>query len=97
MFSNRHSSFHFILISCALVIGVATSSAPTGVLGKDPRRNEAARKSRPAASAIDVTATSSVRAFERSTCFQSRRKLWVEDDGWIVRRVTTCESARPSK
>ena len=23
-------------------------------------------------------------------CSQSRRRLWVEGEGWIVRRVTTC-------
>lgn len=23
-------------------------------------------------------------------CAQSRRRLWVEGEGWIVRRVTTC-------
>lgn len=23
-------------------------------------------------------------------CFQSRKKLWVEGEGWIVRRVSTC-------
>jgi hypothetical protein len=25
-----------------------------------------------------------------SNCSQSRRRLWVEGEGWIVRRVTTC-------
>ena len=25
-----------------------------------------------------------------ANCNQSRRRLWVESEGWIVRRVTTC-------
>ena len=24
------------------------------------------------------------------SCFTARRKLWVDGEGWIVRRVTTC-------
>ena len=25
-----------------------------------------------------------------ANCAQSRRRLWVEGEGWVVRRVTTC-------
>lgn len=27
---------------------------------------------------------------EAANCSRSRRRLWVEGEGWIVRRVTTC-------
>ena len=27
---------------------------------------------------------------ERTDCLRSRKKLFVEGEGWIVRRVTTC-------
>ncbi|WP_335645539.1 hypothetical protein [Methylobacterium durans] len=27
---------------------------------------------------------------DTANCSRSRRRLWVEGEGWIVRRVTTC-------
>jgi hypothetical protein len=27
---------------------------------------------------------------ETANCSRSRRRLWVEGEGWIVRRITTC-------
>ena len=27
---------------------------------------------------------------DATTCSRARRRLWVEGEGWIVRRVTTC-------
>jgi hypothetical protein len=27
---------------------------------------------------------------DAANCSRSRRRLWVEGEGWIVRRVTTC-------
>ena len=27
---------------------------------------------------------------EAGSCTRARRKLWVEGEGWVVRRVTTC-------
>ena len=29
-------------------------------------------------------------AAPEEACFQTRKKLWVEGEGWIVRRVATC-------
>jgi hypothetical protein len=29
-------------------------------------------------------------AEEDANCTKSRKRLWVEGEGWVVRRVTTC-------
>ena len=41
------------------------------------------------ADAAEPGATGSV-AKDEESCFTARRKLWVDGEGWIVRRVTTC-------
>ena len=38
----------------------------------------------------DPQTTSSVGTAEEANCMKSRKRLWVEDEGWVVRRVTTC-------
>ncbi|MGH1572763.1 hypothetical protein ACRAWG_21450 [Methylobacterium sp. P31] len=27
---------------------------------------------------------------EDATCSRARRRLWIEGEGWVVRRITTC-------
>ena len=62
----------------------ASSSAPT---------TKAASSSLAAATPADVKdpqTTSSVSTAEDDKCLRSRKRLWVEGEGWVVRRVTTC-------
>ena len=40
--------------------------------------------------AEDATGSVAKSAEEEPGCQKSRRKLWVEGEGWIIRRVTTC-------
>ena len=44
------------------------------------------------AAAQDPQATSSVDRAEEVEpgCLRARKRLWVEGEGWVVRRVTTC-------
>src|SRR5690349_13944540 len=77
------------LLGCALLIGSAASTAPASPL-REPK-GVATRMPKRADTARDVTTTSSLRGADRSECFKARRKLWVEEDGWVVRRVTVCE------
>lgn len=44
------------------------------------------------ASAPAITPVAAVTETEDDTanCSRTRRRLWVEGEGWIVRRVTTC-------
>jgi hypothetical protein len=44
----------------------------------------------PAAKEPDITGSVEKAPNLEPTCSQSRRRLWVEAEGWIVRRVTTC-------
>jgi hypothetical protein len=37
-----------------------------------------------------VAGTEKVAAELQPNCAQSRKRLWVEGEGWVVRRVTTC-------
>jgi hypothetical protein len=40
----------------------------------------------------DAPTTGSIKAAEEDDagCYRTRRKLWVDGEGWIVRRVTLC-------
>ncbi|HEX8663302.1 MAG TPA: hypothetical protein VF744_04660 [Beijerinckiaceae bacterium] len=38
----------------------------------------------------EPAATGSTAKDGEESCFTARRKLWVDGEGWIVRRVTTC-------
>jgi hypothetical protein len=68
-----------------------------GVLGALVATAALAGPAAPAAKAVE--ATGSVKqaaavvdepAAEASNCSKARRRLWVEGEGWIVRRITTC-------
>lgn len=59
-----------------------------------PVSHEAAKPAKVGSTAVaakDPDTTGSLRADDlASNCSRSRKKLWVEDEGWIVRQVTTC-------
>ena len=42
------------------------------------------------AAAEDATGSIAKSVEKETDCQKSRRKLWVEGEGWIVRRVATC-------
>jgi len=37
-----------------------------------------------------VHVAASVDRDDDATCSRSRRRLWIEGEGWVVRRITTC-------
>ena len=43
----------------------------------------------------EVTVTSSVKPTVPVACYAGRRKMWLESEGWIVRRVMTCDPEPP--
>jgi len=45
----------------------------------------------------EVTVLSSVKPTVPAACYASRRKMWLESEGWIVRRVMTCDPEAPPK
>lgn len=42
------------------------------------------------ASPVRPAAASAGEAEEDTNCSRTRRRLWIEGEGWIVRRITTC-------
>ncbi len=42
------------------------------------------------ASTVRPVAASVGEAEEDTNCSRTRRRLWIEGEGWIVRRITTC-------
>jgi hypothetical protein len=50
-----------------------------------------------AIAAENATGSVAKSAEEDSDCRNFRRKLWIEGEGWIVRRLTTCHRPRPTR
>jgi hypothetical protein len=75
----------------ALVLGVVLAATPrTSALAAPADTRQAGRTQTAAAAAVDTTGSVAKPAEEEPGCQKARRKLWVEGEGWIVRRVTTC-------
>jgi hypothetical protein len=76
----------------ALILGVVLAATPlTTALAAPPEARPAGRTHTVAAAAtVDATGSVAKPAEEEPNCQKSRRKLFVEGEGWIVRRVTTC-------
>lgn len=78
------------------ILSVFTGAGLSGAAAAAPAGHSAAAKPAKEAvtsvSAKDVETTSSVQATTGSDayCDISRKRLFVEGEGWIVRRVTTC-------
>ncbi len=63
---------------CGASLALAAPAA-----AQEPARTAMGRSITPVAA---VTETDE----DTTTCSRSRRRLWVDGEGWIVRRVTTC-------
>jgi hypothetical protein len=86
------------LAACAAFLFSAAGSG----LGPAEAASSSTRATKPAAAlattagaartaAQEPQATSSVEtAADADNCLRSRKRLWVEGEGWVVRRVTTC-------
>ncbi|MBZ6075515.1 hypothetical protein [Microvirga puerhi] len=84
------------LVAAGIVAGLSLASLPAHASPlKSPAPHHAVAKSvnvhSTTMAARDPEATSSIRMDDdKPNCNRSRKKLWVEDEGWIVRQVTTC-------
>jgi hypothetical protein len=65
--------------AAALLLATATAQAAT-----DPVETKVADAS-PQAHAI-----AGVDRDDEASCSRARRRLWIEGEGWVVRRITTC-------
>jgi hypothetical protein len=80
------------LATVFLVAGGSVSQAKPQKAEKSPKAAFTAMQSgggKPA-EGLDAATTAAIGKGEDGSCFTARKKLWVEDEGWIVRRVTTC-------
>jgi len=76
------------LMTPAQAAHIGSHSPAQGVSQSD---KISARKGSTTVAAKDVETVGSIQSSEGApNCNRSRKKLWVEDQGWIVRQVTTC-------
>ena len=78
----------------ALILGVVLAATPlTAALAAPSEARQAAGRTQTAAAAaaaVDATGSVAKPTEEEPNCQKARRKMFVEGEGWIVRRVTTC-------
>jgi hypothetical protein len=95
--TKRFSTAGLTTASLALLLGSAIAFAP--VISADaapqprPRERSAATARAKVADAGTVPATTGSVASpieEEPACSRPRRRLWVEGEGWVVRRVAVC-------
>ena len=95
--TKRFSTAGLTTASLALLLGSAIAFVP--VISADaapkprPREVSAATARAKVADAGAVPATTgsvASPAAEEEHCSRPRRRLWVEGEGWVVRRITVC-------
>jgi hypothetical protein len=92
-----HRFSHAGLRTRALLFGSLLLVAPLGSAEAAAAQGERARSAavvKPTKLAeAEAAATSSLtksEAEEEQTCNRPRRRLWVEGEGWVVRRISAC-------
>ena len=78
------------LATVFLVAGGSVSQAKPQKAEKSPKAAFTAMQSGKPAEGLDAATTAAIGKDEDGSCFTARKKLWVDGEGWIVRRVTTC-------
>jgi hypothetical protein len=83
------------LLAClSLVMGMVLTALPAEAahnLGRDERAIESATNIKTNVAMKDTDTSDSIEASDDGlSCSQSRKRLFVEGEGWIVRKVTTC-------
>lgn len=73
----------FTLAAAGVLLSLASAEArPTRTASAEPAATEAPSAIRPVA----VTTP----AEPQQACGRARRRLWLEGEGWVVRKVPTC-------
>jgi hypothetical protein len=80
-----------ILVGAGLALASLPAQAAPGI-STDKQSDKPAKEKMTAVAAKDPETTSSIQSGENedANCARSRQRLFVEGEGWIVRRVTTC-------
>ncbi|GJD48538.1 hypothetical protein OPKNFCMD_1260 [Methylobacterium crusticola] len=81
-----------LLALLALAAGLTLAGGAQNPAAAAPAVDKAPAKTSGRAPARDVTTTASATAEDAddANCTTSRKRLWLDGEGWIVRRVTTC-------
>jgi hypothetical protein len=81
-----------ILFLSSAGLGVSPAEATSSTArAKVPAASLASAEASPVnAKGPETTGSVEAAAEEEPNCMKSRRRLWVEGEGWVVRRVTTC-------
>ena len=69
------------------VAGVAGAALLFATLSAQAANGPAETKIAEDGSQVHATA---VERDDDATCSRARRRLWIEGEGWVVRRITTC-------
>jgi hypothetical protein len=93
-FANPISVFAGVVVGAGLLLAPAVAAPASGSKRTD-RPVQAAptayTSTKAPVSTDEPAATSSIATPQLDAgCQKSRRRLWVESEGWVVRRVTTC-------
>jgi len=87
--SGCSRAFASALFAAGLVLAaLPVQAAQTTPSGRPDTR--AGQEKVTALAAKDPETTSSVQSSGEANCARTRQRLFVEGEGWIVRRVTTC-------
>lgn len=81
--------FASCVVAAGLTLGALQAQAAPATPG-DRGDAKVTREKVTALAAKDPETTSSIQSDADANCSRSRKRLWVEGEGWIVRRVTTC-------
>jgi hypothetical protein len=90
----RQGSVLGFMALAGLAMGLAVAPAPAQASNAGAAAHQGVKSPKEAmgktAVAADVDTTSSIQSGSEGACSTARRRLFVEGEGWIVRRVTTC-------
>ncbi len=83
-----------LFVALGIAMGAGLTSLPVQATHSGAPEQHVAKASREGVTVAtkepDVTGSVQSDAAENAACDRSRKRLFVEGEGWIVRRVTTC-------
>ncbi|MFE1601984.1 hypothetical protein [Methylobacterium sp. ID0610] len=79
-----------LTLLAALTAGASLATVPAFAAPAVDKTPAKAQGRSPAVRDVTATATTPEDAADDATCTTARKRLFVEGEGWIVRRVTTC-------
>jgi hypothetical protein len=80
----------FVALGTGLAEAAGPREKPPAPAVANPPITAYSSANSPATAEPATTGSVAPAADEDANCTRSRRRLWVEGEGWVVRRVTTC-------